>query len=156
MPARAKIHPVRIVVGFPPGGAADIVARLMAQWLSDRLGQQFIVENRTGAATNVATEAVINSTADGYTLLLATSANSINARFYQNLNFSFLRDLAPIASTLDALRKTAQRVRITGQLVDSVTGAHLWADRFDGALDDVLDLQDHLTATVVSALAPKA
>jgi tripartite-type tricarboxylate transporter receptor subunit TctC len=96
------VRPVRIVVGFPAGGAADIVARLIAQWLSERLAQQFIVENRTGATTNIATEAVINSTPDGYTLLLATSANSINATLYQNLNFNFVRDLAPIAGTLDA------------------------------------------------------
>jgi tripartite-type tricarboxylate transporter receptor subunit TctC len=95
-------RPVRIVVGFPPGGGADVVARLMAQWLSDRLGQQLFVENRPGATTNIATESVIRSAPDGYTLLLATAANSINTTFYENLNFDFVRDVEPIAGTLDA------------------------------------------------------
>jgi tripartite-type tricarboxylate transporter receptor subunit TctC len=94
-------RPVRIVVGFPAGGGGDIVARLMAQWLSERLGQQFIVENRPGAASNISTEAVVKSPADGYTLLLATTANSVNATFYENLNFDFIRDIAPIAGIVD-------------------------------------------------------
>jgi tripartite-type tricarboxylate transporter receptor subunit TctC len=80
---------------------ADIVARLMAQWLSERLGQPFVVENRTGAATNLATEAVIRAPADGYTLLWATGANATNATFYQKLNFNFISDIAPIASIID-------------------------------------------------------
>src|SRR6266699_2473223 len=75
-------RPVRLIVGFPAGGTADIVARLIAQWLSERLGQQFIVENRPGASTNIATEAVARAAADGYTLLLATAANAINATYY--------------------------------------------------------------------------
>src|SRR5262245_19989451 len=91
-------RPVRIIVGFAPGGATDIMARLMGQWLSERLGQQFIVENRPGAASNVAAEAVVNAPADGYTLLVATSVNAINATVYDKLNFNLIRDIAPVAS----------------------------------------------------------
>jgi tripartite-type tricarboxylate transporter receptor subunit TctC len=91
-------RPVRIIVGFAPGGPADTIARLAGQRLSERLGQQFIVENRTGAGTNLATESVVNSAPDGYTLLLITSANFINATLYQSLNFNFIRDIAPVAS----------------------------------------------------------
>jgi len=89
-------RPVRVIVGFAPGGSADILARLMGQWLSERLGQQFIVENRTGAGTNIATEAVTRAAADGYTLLLTTAANFINATLYEKLNFNFIRDIAPV------------------------------------------------------------
>ena len=91
-------RPVRIIVGFAPGGATDIMARLMGQWLSERLGQQFIVENRPGAASNVAAEAVVNAPPDGYTLLVATSVNAINATLYDKLNFNLIRDIAPVAS----------------------------------------------------------
>ena len=91
-------RPVRIIVGFAAGGSADIIARLTGQWLSERLGQQFIIENRTGAGTNIATEVVVNSPPDGYTLLLVTSANFINATLYKKLSFNFIRDVAPIAS----------------------------------------------------------
>jgi tripartite-type tricarboxylate transporter receptor subunit TctC len=91
-------RPVRIVVGFPAGGGADIVARLMGQRLSGRLGQPFIIENRPGAGSNIAAEAVVRSPADGYTLLLVTlPANAINATLYDKLNFNFLRDIAPVA-----------------------------------------------------------
>jgi tripartite-type tricarboxylate transporter receptor subunit TctC len=89
---------VRIVVGYAAGGSADIVARLIGQSLSERLGQQFIVENRLGAATNVATEAVVRAPSDGYTLLLVTPANAINATLYEKLNYNFIRDIAPVAS----------------------------------------------------------
>jgi len=91
-------RPVRIIVGFAPGGATDIMARLIGQWLSERLGQQFIVENRPGAASNVATEAVVNAPPDGCTLLVATSVNAINATLYEKLNFNLIRDVAPVAS----------------------------------------------------------
>src|SRR5215467_14177870 len=91
-------RPVRIIVGFSPGGATDIMARLIGQWLSERLGQQFIVENRPGAASNVATEAVVNAPPDGYTLLVATSVNAINATLYEKLNFNLIRDVTPVAS----------------------------------------------------------
>ena len=95
-------RPVRLIVGFPAGGAADIVARLMAQWLSERLRQQFVVENRPGAGTNIGTGAVVNATADGYTLLFATTPNAINATLYDNLEFNFMRDIAPVAGILRA------------------------------------------------------
>jgi tripartite-type tricarboxylate transporter receptor subunit TctC len=88
---------VRIIVGFGAGIAPDISARIIAQWLSERLGRQFIVENRTGAAGNVGTELVLHAASDGYTLLLITVVNAINATLYENLNFDFLRDIAPIA-----------------------------------------------------------
>jgi len=89
-------HPARIVVGFAAGGATDIQARLMGQWLSDRLGQQFIVENRAGASGNIGTEAVAKAPADGYTLLQIVTPNAINAALYSNLNFDFMRDIAPV------------------------------------------------------------
>jgi tripartite-type tricarboxylate transporter receptor subunit TctC len=98
--ARAEDYPtrpVRIIVGFAAGGPTDIVARVIGQWLSERLGQQFIVENRTGAATNVATETVVRAPADGYTLLLTNAANVINATLYQKLSFNFIRDIVPVA-----------------------------------------------------------
>src|SRR5262245_29693216 len=93
-------RPVRIIVGVPPGGGIDIVARLIGQWLSERLDQQFIIENRPGAGTNIATEAVVRAPADGYTLLLVTGANAINTTLYEKLNFSFIRDIAPVASII--------------------------------------------------------
>ena len=89
-------RPVRIVVGFPPGGFADINARLIAQWLSDRLGQPFLIENRPGAGANLATELVVRAVPDGYTLLLANSSDMINATLYEKLSFNFIRDIAPI------------------------------------------------------------
>ncbi len=89
-------RPVRIMVGFPAGGATDIQARLMGQWLSDRLGQQFIVENRGGASGNIATEAVARAPADGYTLLQIVTPHAINAALYSNLGFDFIRDIAPV------------------------------------------------------------
>jgi len=91
-------RPVRIVVGFAPGGANDILARLIGQWLSERLGQAFVIENRPGAATNIATEAVVRAPADGYTLLLVGAPHVINATLYDKLNYNFLRDIAPVAS----------------------------------------------------------
>jgi tripartite-type tricarboxylate transporter receptor subunit TctC len=90
-------HPVRLVIGFPPGGGADLVGRIMARWLSERLGQQVIVENKPGAGMNVATQMVINSAPDGYTLLWVGTSNAVNATLYQNLPFNFLRDIAPVA-----------------------------------------------------------
>ncbi|MBV9560502.1 MAG: tripartite tricarboxylate transporter substrate binding protein [Bradyrhizobium sp.] len=90
-------RPVRIIVGFAAGGAPDIAARLLAQWLSDRLGQQFIVENRPGAGGNIATETVVGAPADGHTLLLVSIANAVNATLYQRLNYDFMADIAPVA-----------------------------------------------------------
>src|SRR5258706_14821084 len=95
-------RPVRLVVCYPAGGANDIIGRLIGQWLSERLGQQFIIENRVGAAGNIGTEAVVRSPADGYTLLLAGSFNAINATLYDKLNFNFIRDIAPVAGILRA------------------------------------------------------
>ena len=85
------------MVGYPAGGGVDITARLIGQWLSERLGQQFIIENRPGAGSNVATEAVTHAAADGYTLFLVTAANAVNATLYSKLNFDFIRDIAPVA-----------------------------------------------------------
>ena len=101
--ARAQAYPSRpvsLIAGFAPGGGVDITARLIGQWLSERLGQQFVVENRPGAAGNIGTEAVVRARADGYTLLLAGSFNTINATLYDKLNFNFIRDIAPVASVM--------------------------------------------------------
>ena len=101
--ARAETYPARpvhIIVGFPPGAASDINARLIGEWLSQKLGQQFIIDNRPGAGSNVGTEAALHAPADGYTLLLVTPPNVINASLYDNLNFNFLRDTAPVASIM--------------------------------------------------------
>jgi tripartite-type tricarboxylate transporter receptor subunit TctC len=91
-------QPVRLIVQTPAGGSPDIIARVIAQWLSERLGQQFVVDNRPGASGNIGTEAVVRSPADGSALLLAMSANAINASLFENLRFNFLRDTAPVAS----------------------------------------------------------
>jgi tripartite-type tricarboxylate transporter receptor subunit TctC len=93
-------RPVRLIVGFPPGGGNDIVARLMGQWLSERLGQPVIIENRPGAATSIATETVVRAPPDGYTLLFVPPASAINATLYEKLNFNFLRDIAPVAGIM--------------------------------------------------------
>jgi len=101
--ARAQAYParpVRIVVGFAAGGPADIVARLIGQWLSERLGQSFIIDNRPGAGGNLGTELVIRAPADGYTLLLVATPNATNATLYDNLNFNFIRDIAPVAGVI--------------------------------------------------------
>jgi tripartite-type tricarboxylate transporter receptor subunit TctC len=101
--ARAQTYPtrpVRIVVGWAAGGASDITARLVGQWLSERLGQQFIIDNRTGFVGNIATEAVVRAPPDGYTLLLADLNAAINATLYDKLDFNFVRDIAPVASVI--------------------------------------------------------
>ena len=90
-------RPVRLIVGAPPGGGFDIVARLMGQWLSERLGQSFVIENRPGAGSNIATEAVVRALPDGYTLLLVTAVNAISTLLYENLSFNLSRDIAPVA-----------------------------------------------------------
>jgi tripartite-type tricarboxylate transporter receptor subunit TctC len=99
--AAAQTYPsrsVRIIVGFTPGGGNDIVARLIGQWLSDRLGQPFVVENRPGAGSNIGAQAVVNASPDGYTLLLCGTTNAINDTYYPKLSFKFVRDIAPVAS----------------------------------------------------------
>ena len=93
-------RPVRLIIGYPPGGSADITARLIGQWLSERLGQPFVVESRPGAGTNIATETVVNAPPDGYTLLLVAPANAINATLYEKLNHNFMRDIAPVAGLI--------------------------------------------------------
>jgi tripartite-type tricarboxylate transporter receptor subunit TctC len=102
-PAWAQAYPtrpVRVMVGFPPGGVTDIVGRLVGQWLSERLGQPFVIENRPGAAGNIATEAVVNAAADGYTLLVVAPAHTVNATLYDKLSFNFIRDTAPVAGVM--------------------------------------------------------
>ena len=101
--ARAQAYPsrpVHLVVPAPAGGSFDITARLMGQWLSERLGQQFVIENRPGAGTNIGTEAVVRAPADGYTLLLVGTPNAINATLYDKLNYNFIRDIAPVAGII--------------------------------------------------------
>jgi len=93
-------RPVHIIVGFAAGGPNDTVSRLLGQWLSERLGQQFVIENRTGAGGNIGTEAVVRAAPDGYTLLLVTSVNAVNATLYNNLNYNFIRDIAPVAAIM--------------------------------------------------------
>jgi tripartite-type tricarboxylate transporter receptor subunit TctC len=91
-------RPVRVIVGLPPANSPDIIARLISAWLSERLGQPFVVENRPGAATNIATELVVRAAADGYTLLLVVAGNTVNGSVFKNLNYDFSRDIAPVAS----------------------------------------------------------
>jgi tripartite-type tricarboxylate transporter receptor subunit TctC len=101
--ARAQAYPtrpVRIIVGFPAGGPQDIGARLLGQWFSERLGQSFIIENRPGAGSNIAAEAVVRAAPDGYTLLSVGPPNAINATLYDKLNYDFIRDIAPVASIM--------------------------------------------------------
>jgi tripartite-type tricarboxylate transporter receptor subunit TctC len=101
--ARAQAYPTRpvhLIVGYPPGGTSDVVARLIGQRLSGRFGQPFVIENRPGAGTNIATEAVVKAAPDGYTLLVVDAAPAINTKLYQNLNFAFLRDIAPVACVI--------------------------------------------------------
>jgi tripartite-type tricarboxylate transporter receptor subunit TctC len=92
--------PVRLIIGYAPGGSADITARIMAQWLTERLGQTFVVESRPGAGSNIGTEAVVRAAPDGCTLLLVAPANAINATLYEKLNYDFLRDIVPVASLI--------------------------------------------------------
>jgi tripartite-type tricarboxylate transporter receptor subunit TctC len=101
--ARAQAYPsrpIRLIVGFPAGGPTDITARLIAQWLSERLGQQIVIENRGGAGSNIAVEATIGAPPDGYTLLIVGATNAINATLYEKLNFNFIRDIAPVAGII--------------------------------------------------------
>ncbi len=93
-------RPVRIIAGFAAGGGVDISARLIGQWLADRLGQSFVIENRTGGGGNIGTEVVVNSPPDGYTLLLSTVPNAVNATLYEKMSFNFIRDTAPVANII--------------------------------------------------------
>jgi tripartite-type tricarboxylate transporter receptor subunit TctC len=123
--ARAQAYPtrpVRILVGFSAGGAVDIVARLIGEWLSERLRQQFFVDNRPGAANNIATEVMINSAPDGYTLLLTNPTNAINATFYSNLNYNFLRDSDPVAGIM-----RVPNVMVVGPSVPANSGSEFIA-----------------------------
>jgi tripartite-type tricarboxylate transporter receptor subunit TctC len=93
-------RPVRIIAGFAASGGVDVTARLIGQWLTDRLGQSFVIENRPGAGGNIGTEAVVNAAPDGYTLLLATVPNAVNASLYEKLSFNFIRDIVPVAGII--------------------------------------------------------
>jgi tripartite-type tricarboxylate transporter receptor subunit TctC len=105
-------RPVHIIVGFPAGYATDIVARLIAQSLSERVGQQVVVENRPGASTNIATESVVRAAPDGYTLLAMTVTNTVNATLYQGLNFDIVHDIAPIAATFRSPNVMAENLSV--------------------------------------------
>jgi tripartite-type tricarboxylate transporter receptor subunit TctC len=105
-------RPVRWVVGYPPGGTTDVLARIMAQWLSEKMGQQFIIENKPGGGNNIGTEYVVNAPPDGYTMLLVNPANGINATLYTNLSFNFIRDIAPVAG----LVRTPNVMEVTNSL----------------------------------------
>ena len=105
-------RPVKWVVPYPPGGTTDVLARIVAQWFTDKLGQQFIVENKPGAGNNIGTEAVVNATPDGYTMLLVNPAHGINASLYKKLNFNFIRDIAPVAG----LVRTPNVMEVTASL----------------------------------------
>ena len=93
-------RPIRLIIGYTPGGSADLTARLMGQWLSERLGQSFVIENRPGGGTNIATEAALRAAPDGYSLLLVAPANAINATLFEQLNFNFLQEIVPIAGII--------------------------------------------------------
>src|SRR5262249_34457850 len=114
-------RPVRWIVPYPPGGATDLVARLIGQWLSERLGQQFVIENRPGGGTNIGVQAVVNAPADGYTLLFFGSTNAINATLYETLPFNFLRDIAPVGAPVTVPRvlgaTPAVPVKTTAELI---------------------------------------
>src|SRR5262249_25258157 len=101
--ARAQAYParpVRLLIGFAPGGTQDVIGRLLGQWLTERLGQQFVIDNRPGGGGNIGTEAALRAPADGYTLLLVGGLNAVNATFYDKLNYNFIRDIAPVASII--------------------------------------------------------
>ena len=100
LPLDYPTRPVHWIIGFPPGGGADIVARILGAWLAERIGQQVIVENRPGAGTNIATEYVVHSAPDGYTLLWAGVSNAINASIFSDLSFDFLKDIAPVSGVV--------------------------------------------------------
>jgi tripartite-type tricarboxylate transporter receptor subunit TctC len=110
-------RPVRYIVGYAPGGGSDIVARLMGQWLSERTGQQFVIENRPGAGTNIAAEAVVNAPPDGYTLLSAGAPNAINATLYEKLNFNFIRDIVPVAGIVSVASVLAVHPSVSAKTV---------------------------------------
>jgi len=124
-------RPVRIIVGFPAGGPTDILARLIGQWLSERFGQAFVIEDRPGAATNIATEAVAHAPPDGYTLLAAVSTNTINPPLYPNLNFNFIRDIAMVAG----LTRSAEVLEVNSAVpITSVSGLIAYAKTNPGKL----------------------
>jgi tripartite-type tricarboxylate transporter receptor subunit TctC len=110
-------RPVRWIVPYPPGGLSDIVARLMAQWLSERFGQPFVIENRPGAAGNIGTETVVRAPADGYSLLLVGSGNATGVTFYNNLNFNFIRDIAPVAGLIRVPNVMEVNLSVTAKTV---------------------------------------
>ena len=109
-------QPVRVIVGYPPGSGPDIEGRLIGQWLSERLGHPFIIENRPGAASNIATEMVVRAPADGHTLLLVASANASNATLYDKLSFNFIRDIAPVAGIIRVPNPTESESRGFGAI----------------------------------------
>src|SRR6185436_19556092 len=144
-------RPPHIIVGYPAGGSTDIVARLIGDWLSKRLGQQFIVENRPGAGNNLATEAVTKAAPDGYTLILVNPANTINASLYKNLNFVFLRDIDPVAGVITYVKANPDKVNVassgngtsihlSGELFKMMTGIKMTHVPYKGSAPMLTDL----------------
>jgi tripartite-type tricarboxylate transporter receptor subunit TctC len=126
------VRPVKWVVPYAPAGTTDVLARIIAQWLTEKMGQPFVVENKPGAGNNVGTEAVVNAPPDGYTMLLVNPANGINATLYKNLNFNFMRDIAPVAG----LVRTPNVMEVTPSLpVKSVAEFIAWCKANPGKLN---------------------
>ena len=148
-------RPIRLIAPFPPGGSIDLTARLIGQWLTERLGQQFVIENRSGAAGNIGSETALNSPADGYTLLLCSVANAISATLYDKLNYNF-RDVAPVAGISRAPNVMvlhpsvpAETARIAGSSVDR-TGLRRSSKRWPGVPSATPTFSSRTTAATTS------
>src|SRR5262245_19191320 len=143
-------RPVRLIFGFTAGSGGDVISRIFSQWLSERFGQSFIVENRLGAGSNIAAEAVVNAPADGHTLLVVTSANTINATTYENLNFNFVRDIAPVSGMISApLVMLVSPSRSEERRVGKVTGVQTSALPISFIVENRLGAGSNIAAEAV-------